>query len=90
MKVEIFTEKEWKEMQVMQEKAEGKRKAEKERQNKRIKKELNKRYILFILQVILYLFMLLNIEGINGAFIISYILIYYIIKNIYNIFKLEQ
>lgn len=85
--MKIFTEKEWKEIQEMQEKAEEKRKAEKERQNKKIKKELKKRYILLILQAILYLFMILNIKGINGAFILSYILIFYIIKNIYIIIK---
>lgn len=85
--MEIFSKKEWKEIQTMQEKAEEKRKAEEERKNKRIKKELIKRYILLVIQAILYLFMILNIKGINGAFIISYILIFYIIKNVYIIIK---
>lgn len=85
--MEIFTRKEWKEIQTMQERAEEKRKAEEERQNKKIKKELIKRYILLVIQAILYLFMILNIKGINGAFIISYILIFYIIKNVYIIIK---
>ena len=85
--MEVFTKKEWKEIQTMQEKAEARRKEAEERQNKRIKKELIKRYILLVIQAILYLFMILNIKGINGAFIISYILIFYIIKNVYIIIK---
>ena len=85
--MKIFTREEWKEIQEMQKKAEEKRKAEEERQNKKIKKELIKRYILLVIQSILYLFMILNIKGINGAFIISYILIFYIIKNVYIIIK---
>ena len=88
--MEIFTKKEWKEIEEMQKKAEEKRRSEEIEQNKRLKKELNKRYILLVLQAVLYLFMVLNIKGINGAFVISYILIFYIIKNIYNIFKLEK
>ena len=85
--MEIFSKKEWLEIEAMQKKAEEKRNAEKERQNKRNKKELKKRFILLILQIILYLFMILNIKGINGAFIISYILIFYILKNVYTIIK---
>ena len=88
--MEVFTKEEWKEIQTMQKKAEERRKAEEIKQNKKNKKELIKRYIILFLQAILFLFMISNINGINGAFIISYILIYYIIKNIYNIFKLEQ
>lgn len=84
---DIYTEKEWKEIEEMQERAEEKRKEKEKEQNKRNKKDLNKRYFLLILQVILYLFMILNIKGINGAFIISYMLIFYIIKNVYIIIK---
>lgn len=83
---EIFTSKEWKEIQTMQERAEEKRKQEERKQAKKRKKELTKRYLLLIGQMALLLFMFFNIQGINGAFIIYYILVYYIIKNICIIF----
>lgn len=83
----IFTKEEWKEIEEMQERAEEKRKQEERTQAKKRKKELTKRYLLLIGQMALLLFMFFNIRGINGAFIIYYILVYYIIKNISNICK---
>lgn len=79
---EIFTSKEWKEIQTMQERAEEKRKQEERTQAKKRKKELTKRYLLLIGQLAVLMFMFFNIRGINGAFIIYYILVYYIIKNV--------
>lgn len=87
MKNEIFTTEEWKEIQEMQERANEKRKQEERKQAKKKKKELTKRCLLLIGQTALLLFMFFNIQGINGAFIIYYILLYYMIKNIYIIFR---
>lgn len=84
---EIFTKKEWKEIQEMQERANEKRKQEERKQTKKRKKELTKRCLLLMGQMALLLFMFFNIQGINGAFIIYYVLLYYIIKNIYIILR---
>lgn len=83
---DIYTIEEWKEIQEMQERAEEKRRQEERQQAKKIKKELTKRYVLLMVQVMLLIFAFFNIQGINGAFIIYYILVYYIIKNSYIIF----
>lgn len=84
---DIYTIEEWKEIQTMQERAEEKRRQEERQQAKKIKKELTKRYLLLIGQMVLLMFMFFNIRGINGAFIIYYILVYCIFKNIYFIVK---
>ena len=83
---DIYTIEEWKEIREMQERAEEKRKQEERKQAEKRKKELTKRYLLLMGQMALLLFMFCNIQGINGAFIIYYILVYYIIKNICIIF----
>ena len=83
---DIYTIEEWNEIQEMQERADEKRKHEERLQAKKIKKELIKRYVLLMVQVILLIFAFFNIQGINGAFIIYYIILYYMIKNIYIIF----
>lgn len=87
MEKNIFTKEEWKEIQEMQERAEEKRKQEEHQQAKKRKKELTKRYLLLMGQMALLLFMFFNIRGINGAFIIYYILVCCIFKNIYFIVK---
>lgn len=84
---EIFTSKEWKEIQEMQERANEKRKQEERKQAKKRKKELTKRCLLLIGQMAVLVFMFFNIQGINGAFIIYYILLYYTLKNIHFIIR---
>lgn len=57
--------------------------------NKKLRLKIQYNYILIILLSILLLYLINNINGVNGAFILYYIDIYFIIKNYISIINKE-
>jgi len=57
--------------------------------NKKLRLKIQYNYILIIILFITLFYLLNNINGVNGAFILSYIDIYFIVKNYISILEKE-